>query len=76
MLTAEYVIRFLVFLLLYKLKKFRRPYLCQLFTRALPILTLVEPNKIMLGFLVDQSHSGQGINMWLVADAICLFTMQ
>ena len=45
MLTAEYVIRFQVFLLLFKLKKWRRPYLCRLFTHALPILTLVEPNQ-------------------------------
>ena len=63
MLTEDCVIRFRVFLLLFKLKKWRRPYLCQLFTHALPILTLVEPNQMMLGFLVDQSHSGWGKNM-------------
>ena len=33
-------------------------YLCQLFTYAVPISTLVEPKQMMLGFLVDQSHSG------------------
>ena len=27
-------------------------------SNALPILTLVEPNQMMLGFLVNQSHSG------------------
>ena len=32
MLTEEYVIRFKISLNLYKLKKLRRPYLCQLFT--------------------------------------------
>ena len=56
MLTTEYVIRFRVFLLLYKLKEFRQPDLCQLCTYAAPISTLVEPNQIMLGILMDPLH--------------------
>ena len=44
----------------YILKKLRQPYLCQVFTYAAPISTLVEPNQMMLGILIDQSQSGRG----------------
>ena len=75
MLTKEYFIRFRVSYFYIKLKKLRQPYLFQLFTYAAPITTLVEPNQMMLGFLIDQSQSGRGQIMLLEADAICLFTM-
>ena len=54
-LNKEYVIRFWVFLLLYKFQKLRQPYLCHLFTSSAMIAILVEPNKMMLGILIDQS---------------------
>ena len=41
-------------LLLHKLKKLRRPYLCQVFTYAGPMPTLIEPNQMILAILIDQ----------------------
>ena len=37
-----------------KTKKGRRPYLCQLFTCACPMSTLVEPNLMILTILIYQ----------------------
>jgi len=50
MLMKEYVFVSMNFLLLQKLKKGRRPILCQLFTSW----TLVEPSQMITAILVDQ----------------------
>jgi hypothetical protein len=54
MLSKEYVFVSRNFLLLRKLKKGRWPNLCQLFTYAGPMSTLVEPNQMILAILIDQ----------------------
>ena len=59
MQTKEYVFVSRNFLLLHKLKKLRRPNLCQLFTYAGPMSTLVEPNQMILAILIDQLQQGK-----------------
>ena len=44
MVIKEYVLRFKVFLFLYKPKKLRDPYVCHLLTYASTISRLVKPN--------------------------------
>ena len=54
MLTKEYIFVLWNFQILHKLKKGTLPNLFQLFTYAGPMSTLVEPNQIILGILIDQ----------------------
>lgn len=72
-LAKKYVFRSKVFLLLRKPKIFRQPYLCPLLTYASSISSLVEPNQMMLDFLMDQLRSRKGkLCSWKQRPFVCL----
>ena len=52
-------------------KKLRRPLLYQLFTEALHISTLVEPNQMELGFVITNDKASYVAK----EDSICLFSV-
>ena len=70
-LTFRTCFRFIDFQNLHIHKKLRRPLLYQLFTEALQISALVEPNQMELGFVITNDKASYVDK----EDSICLFSI-
>ena len=71
-LTKEYLFVFENFKLLHSLKKWRWPYICQLFTYNSPIWTLFGPNQWSWTFWMTNHNRGNQL-LSLETHFICLF---
>ena len=71
MLTSRTSIAFIDFQIVHIHKKFRRPLLYQLFTKAVHMSTLLEPNQMKLGFVIANDKASYVARK----DSICLFSV-
>ena len=70
-LTSRTSLGFNDFQIVHIHKKWRRPLLYQLFTKAVHKSTLVEPNQMMLGFVITNDLASCVARV----DSICLFSV-
>ena len=61
----------MIFEFLIYTKNFRRPLLYHIFTKAVHLSTLVEPNQMKLGFVITNDKA----SFVAKGDSICLFSV-